>query len=164
MAMDNSSKKIEELKKNLAKDLDMIDDTADKETKALTIQMKSDIEARSEEFKKTFGQTATEIKSEIKSILDAAHELDKAYKEREAELPKLKEFLQLVDLVDDPSRVTDIRFLATIQLTLRKTAEWANLNRSKFGFYPSASDLSRSIEALDTMLSKVSFEQPPIAQ
>ena len=153
---------IEKLKKTLDGDFKTIKETADTETKTLTAQMKSSVEAGINDFTNAFEQTKIKIKAEINSLLEAAHELDNAYTEQQTELPKLKTFLQLIDLVDDPSRVTDIRFLATIQLTLRKTKQWINLNPSKLGYYPSAADLANTIDRLDELLSKVNFEPPTV--
>ncbi len=158
----DSIKDANDLKIKLDGDFKTINENAETEIKTLTNQMKTNVESSKNEFVVAFDKSKRDILSELKSLLDAAHELDKAYNERQAEVPKLTKFLQLIDLVDDPRSVTDIRFLATIQLTLRKTAQWINLNPSKFGYHPSASDLSYSIEELDKKLSKVSFEPSAI--
>ena len=157
----DSLKDVKDLKTILDADFKSIKDNADKQVKALADTMKSTVDEDQKDFAKAFKATKENILDEIKSLLDAAHELDKAYVERKSDLPQLKAFLQLIDLVNEPSKITDISFLSTIQLTLRKTSDWINLNPTKFGYYPSSTDLTDSIRRTEDLLGKVNFEPHP---
>jgi len=147
------------LKEGLDDDFKKIKDTSEGQVKILTDLMKSGVEDSSKDFTKTFAEARTSILKQISSILEAAHEIDKAYAERKAEPEKVRAFLELLTMAEDPTKITDIRFLATLETLLEKTKEWVTLNASRFHqYYPGPSDIRTTIDSLLTLLRKVDFE------
>jgi len=157
---DHTIKDINGLKAKLDGDFKTIKENAEAEVKSITELMKSDVNGSKKDFIDAFDQTKQSILDQIKRLIAASQELDKAYKARQEDLPKVQAIVQLIDLISDPRAVTDIRFLGTVHLLLKRSADWIRMNDSRFKFYPTSYDLTTSMNNLDEMLKRLNLEPP----
>lgn len=85
------------------------------------------------EVMEAFKQLTDQVTAELKSVLDAAHEIDNAYEQRERKADEIKAFVELLSLVEDPNSVTNARVVATTQLILSRFGIWLKANGTRFG-------------------------------
>ena len=111
-------------------------DALDVESKSVTTQFSQvqvSIDTTSQDVNKAFTTLKDQVTAELKSVLDAAHEVDAAYEQRERKTDDIKAFVELLNLVEDPNSVTNSRVIATTQLILSKFGIWLKANETKFG-------------------------------
>jgi len=152
---------VDEQSKTMKTSIETIKTDAKEKAAALLKNLTSELDKAQDTLTKKFEETTTSITKQLQSVLSAAHEVDRAYEERNAETDQVKAFLQLVDLVNNPTSIPNASFLTTIQLVLRKTSEWVTMHSKHFrGYYSTPQYIISRIDSLLGTLEKIDYDSP----
>jgi myosin heavy subunit len=152
---------VDEQSKTMKTSIETIKTDAKEKAAALLKNLTSELDKAQDTLTKKFEETTTSITKQLQSVLSAAHEVDRAYEERNAETDQVKAFLQLVDLVNNPASIPNASFLTTIQLVLRKTSEWVTMHSKHFrGYYSTPQYIISRIDSLLGTLEKIDYDSP----